>query len=175
MCVWIYIPPLFLCYSDTVDWKKAEYLIKLGFIYNFCLFTNWPLETFSESNQLVLCILGENPFGSTIFTLEGKMVFDRSLNVRFCNSLSETNGCNILFIAESQLDHLSDIMQTINQRSVLTIADAPGLAEQGIMINLIKINDQIRFEINMKAVEHANLKISSQLLNLAKIVNNNNE
>jgi hypothetical protein len=45
--------------------------------------------------------------------------------------------------------------------------DSPGYMQAGVMINLIKRDDKLGFEINMKIAKAAGLKISSQLLKLA--------
>ena len=39
------------------------------------------------------------------------------------------------------------------------------------MIGLVETNQRIRFDINLAATRQANLKLSSQLLKLATIVN----
>ena len=54
--------------------------------------------------------------------------------------------------------------------TVLTVSDTNGFAHQGVIINLIKVDNKIRFEINPAAAERAGLKISSHLLRLARIV-----
>ncbi|HHJ53866.1 MAG TPA: YfiR family protein, partial [Caldithrix abyssi] len=51
-----------------------------------------------------------------------------------------------------------------------TISDTPGFAKKGVMVNFYDWKGFIRFEINKKAVESSNLKFSSRLLRLARIV-----
>jgi hypothetical protein len=54
---------------------------------------------------------------------------------------------------------------------VLTVSDLDHFAENGGMIGLVTTDDnRIRFDINQTAVERAGLKASSQLLQLARIV-----
>ena len=48
--------------------------------------------------------------------------------------------------------------------------DVPDFAARGGMIGLIKQDERIRFEINLSAVRHAQLRLSSKLLRLGVII-----
>jgi hypothetical protein len=50
---------------------------------------------------------------------------------------------------------------------VLTVADAPGAARQGVALNMNVVSNKITFEANLTAVRAANLTLSSKLLSLA--------
>ena len=50
------------------------------------------------------------------------------------------------------------------------VAEVPGFARSGGIINFTIKEDKVRFEINPAAAQRANLTISSQLLRLATIV-----
>ena len=57
------------------------------------------------------------------------------------------------------------------QRSpLLLVGEEPGFAEQGGTINFFLDENKIRFEINIETAKQDQLKISSKLLSLAKIV-----
>ena len=44
-----------------------EYQVKAAFLYNFAKFVEWPQEAFqNQSEPLVVCVLGDNPFGRTL-------------------------------------------------------------------------------------------------------------
>ena len=61
-------------------------------------------------------------------------------------------------------------MQSVKGHSVLFVGDAKNFLESGGMINFIKENEKVRFEINNKAAKEAGLDIRSKLLRLAKRV-----
>jgi hypothetical protein len=52
----------------------------------------------------------------------------------------------------------------------LTVSDIGGFAQAGGMIGLVEADQRIRFDINLATTHQANLKLSSQLLKLATIV-----
>jgi hypothetical protein len=53
---------------------------------------------------------------------------------------------------------------------VLTVSEMPGFDELGGMVNFFIEDRRIRFEINPQAAARSGLRISSQLLNLSRIV-----
>ena len=53
---------------------------------------------------------------------------------------------------------------------ILTVSDIDDFARAGGMIGLVEAEQRIRFDINLATARQANLKLSSQLLKLATIV-----
>jgi hypothetical protein len=58
----------------------------------------------------------------------------------------------------------------VEGRGILTIADMPGFVEGGGMFSLCIENAKIRFDVNSLAIADGGLKVSSQLLRLARNV-----
>ncbi len=150
--------------STTVS---SEYLLKAAFIYKFINFVDWPSELKKQDNYFNLCILGENPFGEAIFVFDGKKIRNKILKVRLIHSLSEVKECRILYISHSERRRLKRIIKDIGSSPVLTVGDFKGFAKKGGMINLVKLSNRIKFEINVSSAQRAGLRISSKLLNLA--------
>ena len=152
-----------------------EYTIKAGFVYNFTKFVDWPADAFKDNQSpMVICIVGKNPFGSKIDTLENKTVSGRKLVIRRLATFDGAEKCQVLFVGRSENDQLSAILKAASNNNVLTISETPNFCRSGGMINLFLDGDKIRFEINIRNAEKARLKISSQLLNLAKICHEDN-
>jgi hypothetical protein len=150
----------------------SEYEIKAAFLYNFGKFVSWPAEDLKDSGKpFVVCILGQDPFGPLMDQMVlGKPVQDRQLAVRRPRTAAETSGCNILFISQSEQEKVSAVLQALDARSVLTVSEVDQFLEHGGIINFRNDQNRIRFDINVTAAERGNLKISSQLLKLARRV-----
>ena len=82
-------------------------------------------------------------------------------------------ACDILFISSSEKDRLSSIMATLKDLPILTVSEIEGFTQRGGIINFIIVANKIRFEINPDAAKQVGIHISSQLLQLARIVTNN--
>jgi YfiR/HmsC-like len=141
-----------------------EYRLKAAFLYNFALFTEWPANIGSTLN---LCIYGRDPFGEEIDALQGKPVGDRRVAIRRIASLEGLTACQVVFIAGPSSDGISRVLSSLRGATALTVADAPGAAAQGVVLNMIVVKSKITFEANLTAARAANLKLSSKLLSLA--------
>ncbi|HEY4589595.1 MAG TPA: YfiR family protein, partial [Thermoanaerobaculia bacterium] len=76
----------------------SEYDIKAAFLYNFTKFVDWPPDAFPDPSSLKVCVLGENPFGTSLQTIAGELVGSRKLTVMRTDSLARPAGCQVLFI-----------------------------------------------------------------------------
>ncbi len=150
---------------------SREYLLKAAFLYNFAKFTSWPTEAISGAGKPVrLCILGKDPFGAALESIEGKNIQQRPLVTIRIARVSDAEGCQIIFIGSSEQERLRGILDYLRELPILTIAEMSNFARVGGIIGLKTVEDRIRFDINVDAAKEADLKFSYKLLQLADIV-----
>ena len=156
--------------AGTVDAQQAsrEYEIKAAVLVNFVRLTQWP-EGDTKSHRTI-CVLGENPFGNALQALDGKSAGGGTIETRADVKISEAGGCNVLFISSSKARELPSVLESLEGSSVLTVAETQGFAEAGGMVGMRIDRNKISLELNVAAVQHAGLYVSSQLLQLAKVV-----
>lgn len=150
--------------------EAQEYSVKAAFLFNFARFVEWPEESFSAARHFLLCILGRDPFGSALSSIDGKTVEDRQLVVKHIDSHEAAAACHILFISTSEEARVPYILRDLQGYHILTISEFAQFAQRGGIINFIIVDNKIRFEINPGAARDAGLKISSKLLKLADII-----
>jgi hypothetical protein len=150
----------------------GEYQVKAAFLYNFAKFVEWPSSSFSDASApLRICVFGQDPFGQELRDItHEKTVNGRKLQVDQIVDVAQAKTCHILFVASSERMQLKRIFESLRGTDVLTVGDTKGFAELGGIINFVLENDRVQFEVNHKAAEQAGLKISSKLLNVAKLV-----
>lgn len=156
------------------DSQPTEYQIKAAFIYNFARFVQWPPQAFPETNSpMTIGLLGENVFGGALAqTIAGKTIKGHPLQFKECNSLAEAVNCQVLFISASEKKHFGKILGRLKGASILTVSESPpgdsnDFMGNGGMIDLVIVDDKVRFVINNDAAKKAGLVISSKLLSLA--------
>lgn len=158
--------------SGAAD-PASEYEVKAAFLYNFTKFVEWPDTAFTDDKApVVICIFGNDPFGTALDPMESMSAQGRKFLIKRCKSLDQLRTCHVVFISQSERDRLATILAYLAKSGALTIGDMEGFAEAGGMINLYEAGNKIRFAINVDAAQSAGLRISSQLLALAKIVKN---
>jgi hypothetical protein len=79
-------------------------------------------------------------------------------------------GSRIVFISDSERDRLPAILKSLEASPVLTVGEMDEFAERGGVIRFRVEQDRVRLDINVAAAERARLRISSQLLKLARVV-----
>ncbi len=159
-----------LCLTSEVR-AEPENFVKAAFLYKFARFVEWPAEAFeTPESPVVICILGDDPFGPALETIVNKTVGKRKLFIVKYPKFNDKKNIHIVFVSASEKKKLDSILPRFTGRPVPTVGDTEGFAAKGGIINLVKTGRKIRFEINIKAAKHSSLKISSRLLKLAIIV-----
>jgi len=148
-----------------------EYQVKAVFLFNFTQFVDWPADAFSDAQTpIVIGVLGDDPFGAYLTeTVRGEKVNNRLLAVQRYRHVEDIQACHVLFISQSEVGHLDQIIAGLKNRSILTVSDVDSFARHGGMIRLVTENNHIRLRINVQAAKSAGLIISSKLLRAAEI------
>ena len=148
-----------------------EYQVKAAFLYNFAKFVDWPASTFaSASDPIDICILGQNPFGSTLETMVlGKKIGDRPFTVRTVTDIQLARHCQILFIGAGEWKRTRALLDALKGASVLTVGETDDFTAAGGVIAFQLEGPRVRIQIALEPAERAKLRISSKLLRLADI------
>lgn len=147
----------------------GEYLVKAAFLYNFAKFTEWPSAAYANgAAPLRVCVLGRDPFGAALETIDGKRIKQRLIATLRIVRLDQASRCQILYISASERDRLGAILAQLARAPILTVTDFPGLDSPGAMINFQTVADKVRFEIDTDHADLAGLSFSSKLLSLAE-------
>jgi hypothetical protein len=161
-----------LLHAETDQRAAREYEVKAAFLYNFAKYVRWPADApAARTGTFVITVLGRDPFGASLDeTLNGKAIDSLKVVLRRADTPEELRASQIVFISDSQRGQLSEILKRLEGTSTLTVADMEHFAERGGVIGFRMDGDRVRLDINPSAAERARLKISSELLKLARIV-----
>jgi hypothetical protein len=143
----------------------GEYDVKAAFIYNFAKFITWK----NNAPSLVVCVLGDDPFGPALDSLAGKTIDNKTVKVRRIALPQDAATCQMLFVAGSEASQLGPIVAQVRSAPLLTIGDTPGFAQRGVMLNFYVDANKVHFEANIDAIQRGSINVSSQLLKLARI------
>ncbi|HSE42218.1 MAG TPA: YfiR family protein [Acidobacteriota bacterium] len=164
---------VFFFIKSPISSEEFEYKLKAEFIERFTRFIDWPASSSVPHSDIPfdICITGTNPFGEYLTALARNVkIKNKLVRVRDVSRTEEIDSCNVLFISKSEASHLPAILEKISDRPILSVADTPGYAEKGVLINFYRSGNYVRFEINSAAVQKSGLRFSSRLLKLARLV-----
>jgi hypothetical protein len=150
----------------------TEYEVKAGFLYHVGWFVEWPAATAQgRASTFIIGVLGTNPFGGVLDdVMRGKTIHERPVMIKYYQRVEEAVSSHVLFISASENTRVPVILAVLAQMPVLTVSDLERFTERGGMVALRLVDRKVHFDINMDATERVGLKLSSQLLRLAKVI-----
>ena len=158
----------------AAELSEDDIKYRTDFILNCVEYVTWPDGSATDSNgNVVIGVVGESPIVAALTkgvadkAKEGKKVEVKPLSVD-----DDLTGCQILFIATDDKAVLAKVLKKVDGKPILTMADAEYFANYGVMVNFIRgeSEDKKKFEVNKMVLDMSRLKMSSQLLKLARII-----
>jgi hypothetical protein len=147
--------------------QPSEYDVKAAFLLNFIKFIEWPARPEEANAPFPICILGEDPFDSTLDQIvTGESVGGRHVIVQRIDQLQPS--CRVVFIGEFVKEPAKTIANA--GHGILTVGEGEEFVRKGGMIGFVVVNRRVRFDINHKAATNAALRVSSRLLSVARAV-----
>lgn len=144
-----------------------EASVKAGYLFNFMKFVSWPQAAVSP--QFIVCVLGSNPFGSVIETLNGREIRSSVIRVVTDVPLEQTKYCHVVFVSKSEAGRLMPTLLRLRQMPILTVSDIEGFSGKGGIIELITGSDgDISFRVSQQSAQDVGLRVSSKLLSLSR-------
>jgi len=163
--------PLLTVSSARGQKKPTQYQVEATYLYNFSQFVAWPPSPATATSSFNICVLGQDPFGSTLANiLADETVAGKTVAARRIPTPQEAMTCRVLFISSSESGRLKEILTILRGASVLTVSDLPEFTRHGGMVQFLLADDRVRFEVNLAAAERARLTLSSELLKVATSV-----
>ena len=147
-----------------------DHRVKAAFLCKFIKFMDWPSSRIVRNKGTFnIGVLGESQIASNLFAIMPKSIDGWKLKIIKINNVKEALDTHMLFVSSSEQERFSDIINIVKKTSVLTVSDTDQFLESGGIVNFFMLKKMVRFEVNLKAAEMADIKISSKLLRLAKI------
>lgn len=165
-----FLPGLFS--TSAQQFGKSEYREKANFLAAFPKFIDWPSEAFrSQEAPISICVFGDFNFGTSLAeNTRGITIRGRRLEVRWLREPQLLRTCHILFVSHSEAKQYAKILKVIEGANVLTVGETPDFLARGGAIGFLFEEDRLEFEVNIDAATDAHLRISSNMLALARHV-----
>jgi hypothetical protein len=150
--------------------QMSEARLKAEFLFNFAKFTEWPEDVLSPTSPIVLCVTDAEVGTALDAVVTGRLLNQHPLIVSRVKIDDSLRPCVILYAGKLDRRRIVQMTVSLGGASVLTVGDAEAFVQSGGMIGFFEADGRIRFAINPEAVERRRMKLSAQLLKLAKIV-----
>ncbi|WP_185152701.1 YfiR/HmsC family protein [Fulvivirga aurantia] len=146
--------------------------IKALFLYNFTKYVEWPAATALMTPSFRIGVYGEYPnlvkeLNNMAATKKHK---DQPFKIINFFSIEDAVPCHIIYIAPEKTDDITALKRKLDV-PILIVSDEIGAINKGAVINFFYESSKQRMEISPANAEKDNLKVSSQLLGVSKVVN----
>lgn len=150
--------------------------VKAAYLVNFIRFTTWPDERDGpRSGPFVVAVANNRLLEDALLRLaEGQLVRGRPVRVVRVRSPRDLEGSHLVWIEGAPVagseypESLSDVLDPLRGRPVLTVSDVDGFLGRGGMIKLYREGENVRFVIDAQKTREAGLVLSSRLLALSR-------
>jgi hypothetical protein len=138
-------------------------------VYNFTKYVQWPDH--DASGEFVIGVIGNSDVYNTLSGwYSGKPRGSKTYVIKKFSSASEVTDCHVLFIDKGRSGEFEAVSSKIRGKGTLVITDKNGLGEKGSSINFKTVDNKLKFELNQKAIEASNLKVSGALSSMAILI-----
>ncbi len=165
-----------LC-STALAWASDVQLqLKAVFLGRFASYVQWMQE--DDHATFEIAVLGSNPFGSQLHTLyTDKRIQGKPVHIRVARDLSELQQLemppDMLFVALPTVAARQAAIAYARIHGILTVSDAKGFAEQGGIIQMNFVEQNVQIKINYDAAVQSGLQIAAPLLSIATVLRGN--
>lgn len=145
--------------------------IKASYIYNFLQFITFPDSSLQSHSQLNICVVGKNSLGNSLDKIEGESTPQAKLHVVYLDNISNSNllkSCNVIYCTRSIKNDTQQLLNTIDKKEVVTIAEYSPFITEGGLIELFNENSKILFHINTSLVTQTHFKVAPQLIQIGR-------
>ncbi len=146
--------------------------LRAAFLFNFIQYVSWPSDPVPTHRASLLIGIYQDPELAAAATsmVEGRTVGGRTIEVRVLVRLDQVEDLSVLYMGSTDPIEIARGLKVVEGLPVLTVGYADGFAARGGMINFVLEDRRMRFEVNRRTTEESGLRLSSQLLRLARIV-----
>src|SRR5690606_6289389 len=138
-------------------------------VFNFTKYVQWPDH--SGSGEFVIGVIGNNDVYNTLTGwYGGKPRGAKTYVIKKFASASDVSDCHVVFIDKGKSGEFDAVNNKVKGKGTLVITDKSGLGEKGSSINFKTVDNKLKFELNQKAIETSNLKVSGALSSMAILI-----
>jgi hypothetical protein len=150
--------------------ETQEYTLKAAFLYRFTDYVDWGNN--NSGTDFTIAVLGKSGITDPLIEIaKEKRAQGKRIVIKEYQNINDIGDCQILFVSNDYRPGIESVIPKLTGKPILIVAEQTDACAKGAHINFLVSENKLKFEINMNAAAVAGLKISSQLLQHAILVN----
>jgi hypothetical protein len=142
---------------------------KAKLVATLARFVQWPPATFeSDSSPLRLCVFSASSAMERAFQAQAS-IGGRPAQI-VVNPHTVPKHCEVVFFDESGALRADQLLRRLGNEPVFTVGTRDGFVGEGGMVEIVRIDNALRFDVNLTALRAAGLGVNPGVLKLARDV-----
>jgi hypothetical protein len=151
--------------------NTEEYVLKAAFLYRFTDYIDWG-SSGAQTEDFTIAVLGRSGITDPLIEIaKEKKAQGKRIVIKQYDNISDIVGCQIVFISGNNKQDVETAVSKMGDKPILIVAEQTDACAKGAHVNFLISDNKLKFEINPTAATISGLKISSQLLQHAIVVN----
>ena len=167
--MWLLLP-LLLCsgvQQPRDSEKDTTAILQANYIYNIAKLVEWKDEGMRQGNFIVGVLGGANLYQELIKQYSTRTIGKQPIEVRKLPRSAEVERCHILFVGKGELGLLPEIYKRHQGKPTMIITEYAGALEDGAVVNFVKVDNMLKYELDMANAKTHGLVVGLTLKNLA--------
>jgi YfiR/HmsC-like len=160
---------MLLAARTTFSQDRPIHEIHTMMVFNFTKYILWPDA--DEPGDFVIGVIGNDDVYKTLTTwYHGKKKGSKTYVIKKFVNAADLSDCAVVYIDKTKSGEFDAVNGKVKGKGTLIVTDRMGLGVKGSCINFKTVEDKLRIELNQRAMEAANLKVSGSLTTMAILI-----
>lgn len=170
LAAWVASPAVVAGEAAAAEISQQQ--VEAAYLYKFGNYVTWPDTAFAAPDSpIVIGVAGSDPVADDLTAMvTGRTIGSRPIVVKRIREGDALSGVHILFIGSPKATQSGGLFESSRGRPILVVTEGKDGLVLGGAVSFVVIDDRVRFDVSLDAVEESGLKLSSQLLSVAHAV-----
>ena len=144
---------------------------KAKLVATLARFIQWPPGSFeNDTSPLRLCVFTTSPTVERAFQSQHGALLGTRTVYTVINPQAVAKSCHILFVDENGGSHVDRLLRSLSAEPAFTVGTQDGFVSDGGMVEIVRVDNALRFDVNLVALREAGLSVNPGVLKLARQV-----
>ena len=153
--------------------EVSQQQVEAAYLYKFGGYVTWPEDAFARPDSpIVIGIAGAEGLADDLDAMvAGHSIGGRPVAVRRIHDGESLGGVHILFIGGPRSAQAAALFEASRRRPILVVTEGAEGLSLGGAVSFVVVDERVRFDVSLDAVQQNGLKLGSPLLSVAHAVN----
>ena len=162
---------VWLCAAASAAQTANAPALKAAFLYNVVKFTEWPADAVAPNAPLTLCVVDDSAVAEALAqATKGQQIDGHPIVVARPKADGALRTCSLLYAGRMDEKRAVEMLDAVRGAPVFAVSDLKSFALLGGTAQLYVEDGRMRFAVNLASAQRGKLRLSAQLLSLAKLV-----